>query len=826
MGTQQTLVENWFVKQLETDKPDIARLTSEAASPDGEWLAARMPAQVHDVLFQHGKISDPHVGRNAADCAWVGEKDWAYACKFAGPKEIDGPAFLRFGGLDTLAAVYLNGLHVGSFDNMFREHCVDVAEHLAPPGEDNLLLIIFSSPLRFVSHVEQPPEHVGRIAKNNYLRKASNDFGSYLGARPHFVKVGVHRHVILDAPGRAWIEDVCVRTELTSDFTRAKVRVAVEAAGSPASIEWTLTAPSGEEMARGTADADGAFDIEADDPSLWWPWTHGAPDLHRLHVDLVQDSHTLDSRDTTFGIRHIQPVLSDPETGEKRFKFEINGRPIFLKGACWAPAEGMTHCWPHDRAMRLLDLAQHGRMNVFRVWGGGYVPPDEFYDECDRRGILIWQDFMFEAGMHPAGVPAFDENCRAEVEGVVRRLRNHPCILLWSGGNENHMAWDFQFGGEPEIGRELFEEIMPEACARLDPTRMYHPSSPYGGRAPNWPLEGDWHDYSTITFCHEAAVPMYVSELGRVSAMPLASMQKFLADDELWPAGYDPAIRTPGQPAWPPMWAYRSVDGSWQKVGALEEFCDPASAEDLIRVLGTAHGEYLQRRVERLRRGVPDGAPHGNRRCWGNTIWRLNDAWPILYWSAIDYYLEPKIAFYFLRRAYAPVLVCFEQTPDNIAVWVVNDSPGPVAGALKVRRMRFDGTVRGELEAAIELGPAQSARCLQTTDLGPISLYHEFLHADFAGVEAAHLLKGERYLHLPPAELKVKAAGNEIQISTNVFARQVSLLVDAPGALIEDNHFDIPPTGRRTINVSGVTGSRVTVRAVNAEPRSVLLGTR
>ncbi|NQT18379.1 MAG: hypothetical protein HQ592_01650, partial [Planctomycetes bacterium] len=736
MRTQQLLIENWFIKQLETDKPDIVQLTREATSPNDQWLDARMPAQVHDVLFEHGKITDPHIGKNAADCAWVGEKDWAYACKFAGPESTGGPVFLRFAGLDTLAEVYLNGSHLGSFDNMFREYCVDIAEHLSPPRQNNLLLIIFSSPLRFVGQVEQPPEHVGRISKNNYLRKASNDFGTYLGARPHFVKVGVYRDVILDAPDRAWIEDLCVRTELTPDFARANVRVTTQTAGSTASVEWKLASPSGDEVARGTAHADGSINIELDDPSLWWPWTHGAPDLYRLRVDLVQDGQTLDSRDVTFGIRHIEPVLSDPETGEKRFKFEINGQSIFLKGACWAPAEGMTHCWPHDRAMRLLDIAQHGRMNVVRMWGGGYVPPEEFYAECDRRGILIWQDFMFEAGMHPCGEPAFDDNCRAEVEGVVARLRNHPCILLWSGGNENHMSWDFRFGGEPEVGRELFEGIMPEACARLDPTRMYHPSSPYGGRQPNWPLEGDWHDYSTITFCHEASVPLFISELGRVSAMPLASMKKFLTDDELWPAGYDPAIRTPGQPAWPPMWAYRSVDGSWLKVAALEEFCHPPSAEDLIRVLGTAHGEYLQRRVEKLRRGVPDGSPDGSRRCWGNTIWRLNDAWPILYWSAIDYYLEPKIAFYFLRRAYAPVLVCFEQTPDNIAVWVVNDSPEPVAGTLEVRRMHFDGTVHGELEAPVELRPAQSARCMQTTDLGPISLYHEFLHADFAGVEA------------------------------------------------------------------------------------------
>jgi len=172
------------------------------------------------------------------------------------------------------------------------------------------------------------------------------------------------------------------------------------------------------------------------------------------------------------------------------------------------------------------------------------------------------------------------------------------------GGNENHMGHDFKHGGLPDVGNELFATFMPEAVARLDPDRMFWPSSPYGGRVPNWPLEGDWHDYSTLKFCPEASVPLYASEVGRVSAPSLSSMKKFITDDDLWPEGFSPVIRKPGQAAWPAMWQYRSVGGSWDKVGRLEQFCEPATAEDLIRVLGTAHGEYLRDRVERERRAA------------------------------------------------------------------------------------------------------------------------------------------------------------------------------------------------------------------------------
>ena len=814
------LTDNWHIRQLDSDQVDIAALAREAMRGDGDWLSATMPAQVHDVLLAHGKISDPHIGKNAAESAWVGEKDWAYACRFTSPTFNDGGVLLHFDGLDTLAKAYLNGRFIGAFDNMYRRHVVDVADRLAPAGSDNMLLIVFSSPLQYLREVKPLPQHKN-MPRHKYLRKCHSDFGSYLGARPNSVKVGVFADVWLDMPGRSWIDDVWVRSKIADDFKSATLLVQCRTKGADAMLEWKLRDPSGSQIEQGRSKAAAGktdLKIEVEEPELWWPGTHGTPSLYKLEVALTDDGQTLDARWVNVGIRKVQPVLKDPETGENRFRFDINGKAIFLRGACLAPVEGMTHCWTPERAGKLLDLMEHGRMNVMRIWGEGLIGPQKFYDECDRRGILVWQDFMFGYGMHPAGDAAFDANCKAEIEDMILRLRNHPCILLWVGGNENHMGHDFKHGGLPDVGNELFGRFMPEAVARLDPDRMFWPSSPYGGRVPNWPLEGDWHDYSTLKFCPEASVPLYASEVGRVSAPSLSSMKKFIADDDLWPEGFSPVIRKPGQAAWPAMWQYRSVGGSWDKVGKLEQFCEPATAEDLIRVLGTAHGEYLRDRVERERRGVPDGAPDGNRRCWGNTVWRLNDSWPIVYWSVIDYYLEPKIAYYFLRRAYDPVLVSFERTDDNISVWVVNDSAEPVSGALTVRHKRFDGRVLGELKADVELAPAESKRCLSLTDFGPVVLRREYLEAEFAGRIASYLLIGERYLHLAQAKLDAQIVNGRIQISTNSFVRQVELKADGvTGAVFEDNYFDLSAEQKRTIKIIDAAGAnKIRIKALNA----------
>ena len=823
--TTTVLRDNWNIKQLDTDKPDISALTHSAASPNGTWLSARMPAQVHEVLLRHGKISDPHISKNAADSAWVGDKDWAYACVFKSPDYDEGPVFLRFDGLDTLATAYINGHKIGEFNNMFRQYRVDVQKQLSPAGRDNVLLIVFSSPLRFINSVDRP-EHHKNLPKHKWLRKSHGDFSSYLGVKPHAVKVGVFRDVLLDIPGNCWIEDVWVRPRLNANFKRATVEVNVDTGGAGGTLDWILKELSGSQIKSGRTGLSGSacsFQVVVNDPKLWWPRTHGEQPLYQLDVALTSGNERVDNRSIRFGIRDVRPVLKDPTTGEKRFRFDVNGKPIFMRGACWAPLEGMTHCWDSKRAAGLLDLLEHGQMNVLRVWAEGHIPPQEFYDECDRRGIFVWQDFMFGYNMHPSGESEFDENCRLEIEGMIRMLRNHPCILLWVGGNENHMGWNFGKGTNPPIGLGLFHKIMPQACAKLDPDRLFHHSSPYGGRVANWPLEGDWHDYSTLKFVPEASVPLYASEVGRASAPSLSSMKLFLSDEELWPEGYDPAIRTPGRAAWPDMWQYRSVGGSWDKVGRVGDYCDPATAAELIRVLGMAHGEYLRDRIERERRGVPDGEPDGNRRCWGNMIWRLNDSWPIIYWSAIDYYLEPKIAYYFVRRAYDPVLISFERTQDRIAVWVVNDSPEPVSGKLRVNCLQFNGNSRGQLETPVTVAPGRAKRCLVTTDLGPVYLRREFLHATLGDRGAAYLLTGERYLHLPTARLTARAVGDKIEISTDVFARTVSLEMNGVASVaFEDSFFDMVPGQKRTIRVLNPAGGKsVTISALNARPLRV-----
>jgi len=823
---RQILSTDWMIRQVDADTVEIEELTLELSKGYRHWMAVdKMPKQIAEVLLEHGKIPDPRISRNAAKCGWIWEKDWVYATQFDSPQG-SGPAFLRFLGVDTEASVFLNGTFIGKCNNMYRRYTFDIRPQMRKPGEENQLLVIFTGPARSLKRIEADPHLDKGLPAYKYLRKCSQDFSEYLGPKPNFMKVGIFRDVILDIPGSSWIDDVYVQPELDRDLTTAIVKVNMETRGETGSINWIFEDINGKSIAEGIVpEGEDRFEFEVQGPNLWWPHTHGDPYLYTLRIEMQSRGVILDLRELKVGFRKVEQVLLDEATGEARFAFKINGKMIFLMGAGWAPLEGMTHRWDQEKSDRQIDMAVHANMNVFRMWAGGNIPPDSWYDECDRRGILVWQDFYFGYGVHPYQDIAFRKNVEMELKDIIKRLRNHPSIFIWTGGNENIMGWEFGRGYVPAPGRDLFESMMPELIKQLDPGRPYHPSSPWGGPHSNYPLAGDWHDYTTLKIVPLSSVPLYASEVCKVSAYSIRSMKRFLSEEELWPDGFQFTVDKPGKIAWPEMWQYRSASSAWQKLGHIEDFCDPQSAADLARITGIAHGEYLQKRIERQRRGVPDGEPDGKRRCWGNQVWRLNDAWPIVYMSLIDYYLEPKIPYYYTRRAYQPVLLSFEQTPDRICAWIVNDSPEAVEGTLVLRKMNFHGEVLDQLSEEVRINPGESSRVLDAGHLRTIVFNKEFLIAEFNGQVQTLLLNGERYLQLPQARLKVTSTSDGISLSTDKYARQVTLEnPEGRGDIFEDNYFDLSPGQTKKIKVkTDIKSHKILVSSLNSPPVEIIL---
>lgn len=814
------LNQDWFLKSVDVAASDIVQLIRDAAEPDANWLPTAMPKQVQDVLLDCGRIPDPAIGKNAAACTWVFEKDWVYACRFATPTTSE-TVFLRLPGVDTRCDVYLNNQHVGRCDNMFRRHVFEIGGALEV-DQDNVLLLVFHSPTKLLDQIRARIGEHSTVRPVKYLRKTCQDFQSYLGATPHFLKMGVFRDIDLDIPGPAWFGDICLRPTVVGQAGR--LQIIAETQGEAESIRWTLKDPGGRllngEVAVSRERLD--FDVKVLEPELWWPHTHGNPSLYELALDLIHDGQIVDTYSHPIGFRTIEPVLKDADTGQERFGFRINGQMIFLGGACWAPLDGKTHVWDQIRANRLLDMTQDAHMNILRVWGAGNLPTEEFYLECDRRGILVWQDFMTAMLIDfPMDDLEFRANITAELVDNIKRLRNHTSLMMWCGGNEHYRDIEnFSDDIDKPMGRELFEVLMPELVQSHDPARLFHRSSPWGvSQIPNDPLSGNWHDYTAAKFMPNSSVPLFVSEFCRVSSPPFSEMQKILTPEELWPEGFVYRIDSPGEKAWPAMWEYRALGSAWEKKGPVEQFMEPRSAEELVRVLGIAHGEENLRHIGRYRRGMPNGQPDGNRRCGGVTVWRLNDAWPIVYMANVGYYLEPKIPYYYLKRVYEPVFIDFERTDDEINVWLVNDSPKQVGGTLELKKVAFDGKELSSLSEDISLDPGKSKRFLCATPLGHINRAQEFLAAQFNGQTRTLLLVGERYLQLPKARLSVERTNKGFHVSSDKYARQVCLgLPGTSGAWFSDNWFDLIPGEGKTITLlDQAQGQTLRIGALNAE---------
>lgn len=823
------LNENWIVSEARSGFKAENSIQIDFKNPGEDWYKATMPKQVQDILFEKGIIPDPHVGKNPAKCTWVFGKDWIYATSFTTP-ENNGSVFLCFDGIDTRADIWLNGKMIGECSNMFRRYRFQIHSFLKNDGSSNVLTVFVHSPVKFLDEITLQ-EGVSEATAHKYFRKTGSDFSSYLGARPNFLKMGIYNNVYLDIPNENFLGDVYVRTILNSNYSRAQIVIYpdIQGEGAP-KIRYSLLSPSGKLVVKETINRCDSFAIKLDNPELWQPYTHGKPLLYKLTVSLINKNREIDRKDFSVGIREVQLIQKDEKTGETRFGFRINGQMIFMRGACWAPLEGMTHVWDKTRAARLLDIFQAGNMNFIRVWGEGSLPDDWFYDECDRRGILVWQEFMTGNQMFfPLNYKGFTENIKAEITDNILRFRNHPSIIIWCGGNEHYLNQKVIADNKKEpVGRELFEEIMPQLVKKYDPARNFHPSSPWGGE--NWhngnsPHEGDWHDYSTIRFMPESTVPLFATEICMVSPYSVNSMLKFMSEEDLWPKDFSFKIDKPGKIAWPEAWEYHTTGNGWQKIGCIQDYIDVNNAEDLCRILGTAHGEYLRERYERQRRGAVDGQPDGNRRSWGASIWRLNDTWPMIYMSVVDYYLEPKIPYYFLKRACEPVLISFEQTPERICAWVVNDSPATVNDSLIVELRNFSGKLTKRVAQKVELKPGEAKRVFDLTQFGEIQKRNEYLTGRFGGQTVSQLMYPEKFLNLPDAAIQIEKASDGIILRSDKFVKDVALTIpNSTGAVFDDNYFNLLPGEAKPVKIlySG-NGKSIKVKGVNSSEAELIL---
>ena len=811
----------------------------------GDWLPATVPGTVHTDLLAAGKIADPFYRTNERDQQWIDRKDWEYRTTFDVAANLlsHDHVELCFHGLDTYADVYVNDTQVLQADNMFRTWAADIKPQLKPGP--NTLRVYFHSPvnkgLELLDAFGFNPPATNDQSENGglgdkkvspFTRKAGYHYGWDWG--PRFVTSGIWRPVALRGWSGVRITDLnIVQDAVSQDEAQLTAVFEIEAdQAGPAVIDLDC---ADDKTVRGRAAIDlkpglntAELKLTVARPKLWWTNGLGEAFLYRLTGRLAGPSGTADSREVTTGLRTLN-IVQQPDAGGKSFYVELNGVPVFMKGANYIPNDSFLTRVTHEVHDKVVGSAVSTHMNMLRVWGGGIYEEDYFYDLCDRNGILIWHDFMFACAMFP-GDDAFLDNVRKEVEENVRRLRNHACLALWIGNNEIDSAWeaDVPNGGwgwkqtytqaqQDQLTsayNAIFHDILPATVAKLDPQRLYRPSSPLadwdGHTVKHADLgtpqqSGDIHYWDVWWGQKPFAdyrnhIGRFMSEYGFQSFPEFRTVEAYAA-----PGDYDIFSDV--------MKAHQrsSIGNGTIKNYMQRDYRVPADFRQFLYVGQVLQAEGIKVAMEAHRARMPY--------CMGSLFWQINDCWPVASWSSIDYFGRWKAQQYYARKAYAPVLVSPVFDGDTVTVTVVSDVLKDTHATLTLRVIDFHGKTVSESAILLTI-KANSSAVVATRSLDGLlkgaAPETVLLHVSLSGgAQADNILyvRPVKELNLPlPVVVKKAAAAKDgiaLALTSASLVKNLYLTVDGHDGQFSDNYFDILP------------GETVTVTFKPAKPLGV-----
>ncbi len=793
--------------------------------PGSAFMAvpAEVPGSVYHDLLTAGRIPDPFYRDNETEALKLMEYDFHYSRAFQVDGELldCGAVLLRCEGLDTLAAVYINGAEAGRADNMHRVWEFDVKD-LLREGENNIA-VHFASPTRFIreSYAADPADGTADAMEGfPSLRKAHCMFGWDWG--PRLPDAGIWRDISLLGVDTARIRDVLVKQ--FHEDGRAALEIdthIIRLTDAPAEVRVSVTAPDGTVL----TGAGETCRIEVPDPRLWWPAGYGGQPLYRVEVELISNGTRLDVWSRRTGLRTMTVSRVKSERGES-FSHCVNGVDVFAMGMDYIPEDNLLPRVTPERTRRLLEDARAANVNTIRVWGGGYYPDDYFYDICDELGLLVWQDFMFACAVYNL-TEAFEETITAEFVDNIRRLRSHPSLALWCGNNEME-----QFAGsglwikamrQKSDYIKMFQYIIPKVLKKEDPQAFYWPSSPSSGGdfdEPGDPSRGDvhdwdvWHGLKPFTD-YRNYLFSYVSEFGFQSFPCMETIESFTLPEDRNIFSY---IMEKHQ---------RNATANGRIVTYLSQtYLYPATLDKLVYASQLLQAQAMQYGVEHWRR---------NRgRCMGAVIWQLNDCWPVASWAGIDYFGRWKALQYYAKRFFAPVLVsCHEEglvDQEDISVNtehidprktarlnVSNETMEAFAGRINWSLRRPDASVieEGRFDVAV---PALAAVWLPEQDFtkyGPYDCYYAYRLTDRAGRtvgEGSVLFCAPKHFRFQDPGLTVRLEGDVAVVTASSYARSVEVQC-GPDVLLEDNYFDMNG-GERRVKILRGEAKDAAVRSV------------
>jgi beta-mannosidase len=795
----------WLLRWEDGERGDrLKRILDGEADWERAWTAS-VPGSVHETLIAHGVIPEPNLGANVLSCRWVEETIWYYRRTFRAPKlAATERALLCFETLDLTAKICLNGVEIGSHENAFRPCRIDVTDALRPGTNELVVRLesgLFSTMHRSADGFGLRINH--QLTKTPWLRKTQSQHG--WDWSPRLLNVGIPGGVHLEIFSGVRLDQFVALAKVSDDLrtgtvtarvfaenpggkdVRAELVVSVDGTAATRKVAVTL------KPGMNTLETN----VEVPDPSLWWPVGHGSQKRYGVSAELRMGGKLVGRDSRKVGFRHVR-VNQDthPKEGQY-FVLEINGKPIFCKGGNYVPADLILSRIDRARHSALIDRGLEANCNFLRVWGGGVYESDDFYDLCDERGILVWQDFVFACCKYPATDEAFLSDVTQEATWQVRRLAHHPSLVVWCGNNEKEWgawSWGHESGvAHPDYA--LFHMVLPRIMREEDPSRYYQASSPFSPNHehPNADTSGDQHPWS-LGFGdndfrkYRDMVCRFPNEGGILGPNSLPMVRASLEGGPEKCGSFAWELHDNSVIAWEHIAAYSPDKMITDWLGLrLKDL----SVEEYVYWAGLLQGAGLSEYIKNFRRRMFDSA--------AAIFWMFNDIWPCTRsWTIVDCDLRRTPAFWPVRRAFAPVTLVLTREGDTVRCYGVNEGE-ELCGELRYGLLELQGAYPVDESLSVVL-PANSSTVVAefpaaVWDKLGVTTHVAFARLTQGGHEIARdtlVLPLFHEMQWPKAKVKVQWRDGKARFTCDTFAWRVCVDLDG-GLPLGDNFFDILP---------------------------------
>lgn len=777
-------------------------------------LQGIIPGQIHLDLLRENIISEPYRGYNDEKLTWIALEDkWIYTRNITIDSNFDKyeKVILCFEGIDTIASVFLRDEEDKHFlfnaSNQHRRYTYDVTSMIST-GDITVVVELFSSAKLSKKYALEYPYPVDQLftyfadTNRNFVRKAQSDFGWDWG--PAFAPVGIWKDVSMVGFSGSVITEfvpIVYWNEQRNCF-EVKIKVFVTCTHKfkgklKSAIEDVITHSMEISCNQGDCEVGTSLMVGVNTVSLWWPNGHGQQPLYNLSVEIQSEDGRINYVSKIIGFRRVE-LVQEKYSGEEglSFYFRINGLPIFIKGSNWIPADAFTGRVSRERLDRLLTSAVLSNQNMVRVWGGGIYQQDMFYELCNQKGLLVWQEFMFACSLYPRDAE-FLENVREEITFQIRRLSHNPCIVLWSGNNENQDT-AVRAGTRASVDYvALYDDVIRRALYQEDLSRPFWPSSPSNGDLViDIPRElfiqrwgesqntsyGDIHRYDYLSICTDVSMyprPRFVSEYGFQS---YPSSQSFIpVMNDMSDLDFDSPFMQHRQ---------HHPDGNSQLLKQIQmHFKLPNSTDkvtqfdNLVFLTQIVQGICMQSQTEHYRR-IRNETGH----TMGTMYWQLNDIWQGPSWSSIEYDGSWKALHYIVKRYNAPILVSAYCVNNTLYVYVINDEATHLGGYVAVVILRWTQSIVDYKYIDISVPASSSSLILSLPSLEDTcgDLRDCYIYMNLYNADSAKLLSSNFYFPVPFREVSLPKSVIKIEDCTQIndkvfkiklFANAVTLFV-------------------------------------------------